>query len=159
MYFLSTDTFEKFALNVKGAKGDTIWHFYFAIKKAYFEATEELEEDPTPPVIANVLKRKRELIDDQLQELEKETADPVRMEVLVRNALALLLGAATKVKCEYGIVDILSSDEAIEVKAFAKWKHALGQCMAYGICFPHHKLRIHLYTDPHLFRRCGSHPV
>jgi hypothetical protein len=145
-YFLSTDTFEKFALNSRGAKGDIIRRFFLAIKKAYFEVTEELEDNPTPPVIDNILKRKRKLIDEQLQELEKETADPVRMEAKVRDALALKLGASTEVKCEYGMVDILSSDEVIEVKAFARWKHALGQCMAYGICFPRHQLRMHLYT-------------
>jgi hypothetical protein len=147
-YLLTRDAFELFAIKSNGQKGDVVKRFFqLAIKKAYFAAINELEESPSTVVGEAILKRKRSLVEEQIHELDREVEGPVRMEALVRDRLALELGAVTEVRCEYGLVDVLSETEVIEVKSVGCWKHALGQCLAYGLCFMGRKVRIHLFAD------------
>lgn len=107
----------------------------------------ELEESPSTMVGEAILKRKRSLVEEQIDELDREVEGPVRMEALVRDRLALELGAVTEVRCDYGLVNVLSETEVIEVKLVGCWKHALGQCLVYGLCFMGRKMRIHLFAD------------
>ena len=46
-----------------------------------------------------------------------------------------------------GNIDILTSKEIIEVKSIKSWKHALGQVLVYGMYYPSHNKRIHLYGE------------
>jgi hypothetical protein len=57
-----------------------------------------------------------------------------RQEAEVRDSLHLELGGVKEVKCENGIVDIVSEGTAIEVKKASNWKHAIGQASAYSSC-------------------------
>lgn len=49
-----------------------------------------------------------------------------------------------------GIIDILSVDEIIEVKHWKNWKDAIGQVLVYGLYYPSHAKRIHLFGVAHL---------
>lgn len=128
-------------------RGDAVKRFFLAVKEAYFTSMDELEDSPVTPVTDGILKRKRSLVEAQLLELEKQPEPPVRVESRVRDALANKLGAATEVRCKYGMIDILSDTEIIEVKVYRHWKHALGQCVSYGLCFPGRSRRLHLYAE------------
>jgi hypothetical protein len=45
----------------------------------------------------------------------------------------------------YGIADIVSDKEVIEVKRYSGYKHAYGQVHAYGDVFSNKRQRIHLF--------------
>ena len=51
----------------------------------------------------------------------------------------------TQVRVEFGIIDILTPDEIIEIKRISGWKSAIGQLLAYGRDFPDKHLRMHLF--------------
>lgn len=61
-------------------------------------------------------------------------------------ALLLQEGGSKEVPCSSGRVDIVTSEEVIEVKEISKWKQAIGQVLVYKTCFPKHKAQIHLFT-------------
>lgn len=44
-----------------------------------------------------------------------------------------------------GRIDILTDTEVIEVKQFRSWKEAIGQLIIYGVYYPTHKRRMHLF--------------
>jgi hypothetical protein len=146
-YYLTTNAFELFALRCRGGRGEAVKRFFLAVKEAYFSATKELEESPVTPASEGILKRKRSLMEAQLQELQREPEVLIRVEALVRDTLASKLGAATEVRCKYVVIDILSDSEIIEVKVYRLWKHALGQCVSYGLCFPGRSRRLHLFAE------------
>lgn len=69
----------------------------------------------------------------------------------VKMRLALALGARTEVICRVGRVDVMTNAEAIEVKSVNRWKHGLGQAVAYGAATK--KIpRLHLYGRRRLGR-------
>lgn len=70
-----------------------------------------------------------------------------RKENSYRNDLALELGGKKEVTTLAGNIDILTSQEVIEVKAVHCWKSALGQVLVYGDYYPSHKKRIHLFGE------------
>jgi hypothetical protein len=76
-------------------------------------------------------------------------------EAVYRDQLALSLGGVTEVVTPSGRIDIVTATEIIEVKAAARWKHALGQILSYGRYYPLHQKRIHLYgeIDPRLLEQ------
>ena len=53
-------------------------------------------------------------------------------------------GSKTEVRCDHGLIDVLTPDEVIEVKRLKDFKSALGQVVAYGHCYPDRGKRIHL---------------
>jgi len=66
----------------------------------------------------------------------------------VRDALASQVGGETEVNLGcVGRVDVVSPNECIEVKHASKWKHALGQVLAYGstAVMSKKRKRIHLF--------------
>lgn len=62
----------------------------------------------------------------------------------VARLVAVLTNAQTEVATEYGLIDILTPTELIEVKVAPKWKHAIGQVLAYSVAYPEHTKRVHL---------------
>ena len=44
-----------------------------------------------------------------------------------------------------GIIDILTEDKMIEIKAWSGWKTALGQMLAYGRFYPEHEKIVYFY--------------
>jgi hypothetical protein len=87
-----------------------------------------------------------------------ENATP---ESIIRDALAQELDGETEVSCTHGYIDVLTSDELIEVKHVSRYTHAFGQILAYSKSFPTKKLRIHLFgtaeeLKPELIDRCKA---
>lgn len=63
----------------------------------------------------------------------------------VATRLCASLCGAMEIKTPAGFIDILTSSEVIEVKAFKDWKSAIGQVITYGLYYPLHQKRIHLF--------------
>lgn len=53
--------------------------------------------------------------------------------------------ARREVYTPVGFIDILLPDTVVEIKNFARWKHALGQVLAYGLHYPDRTKIIHAY--------------
>ena len=62
-----------------------------------------------------------------------------------RNKLAKSLNGRIEVKVPSGRIDILTSNQIIEVKHIKRWKDAVGQITIYGDSYPNHQKRIHLF--------------
>ncbi len=56
-------------------------------------------------------------------------------------------GVRTEVTCPSGRIDVLSPSEVIEVKQVDRYKHALGQVLAYSRHFPDRTPRLHLFSE------------
>lgn len=69
------------------------------------------------------------------------------LEANVRDRLAEREKGQVEVQCEYGIVDVVTSSEIVEVKRSKNYLHALGQVLGYGESFPEHKKRVHLILE------------
>lgn len=54
-------------------------------------------------------------------------------------------GGELDVCCQYGLVDLVTETEIIEVKNVQHYKHALGQIQAYSLCFADRTRRVHLF--------------
>ena len=68
-----------------------------------------------------------------------------RNESYYRDKLARSLNGQTEVVVPAGRIDILTSNQVIEVKHIKKWNAALGQVITYGVYYPNHQKRIHLF--------------
>lgn len=69
----------------------------------------------------------------------------------LQKQLASVLDGRTEVITPVGMIDILTTDEIIEIKTWGEWKSAIGQILSYGFYFPGHKKRIHLFCIPEKF--------
>lgn len=58
-----------------------------------------------------------------------------------------LYGAKCEVLTLAGKIDILTNNELIEVKSISNWKCAIGQVLVYGMYYPKHQKRIHLFGE------------
>ncbi|WP_155294516.1 MULTISPECIES: hypothetical protein [Burkholderia] len=68
------------------------------------------------------------------------------LECAVRDVLSVRNPTAqAEVHTRVGYVDLLLPTAVIEVKSFVKWKHALGQVLAYSSYYPDRRKVIHLY--------------
>ncbi|WP_146125833.1 hypothetical protein [Burkholderia cenocepacia] len=75
------------------------------------------------------------------------------LECAVRDVLSVRNpDAQAEVHTLVGYVDLLLPTAVIEVKSFVKWKHALGQVLAYSNYYPDRRKVIHLYI------RGAQHP-
>jgi len=70
-------------------------------------------------------------------------------EKAVQKRLAAKHASQMEVQCKSGVIDILFSDEIVEVKNANAWKSAIGQVLVYNLEYPTRKPRIHLFN-------CGS---
>jgi hypothetical protein len=61
------------------------------------------------------------------------------------NKLKKELGGETEVATPAGFIDLLTSEQIIEVKEVRGWKCAIGQVEIYGDYYPSHQKRIHLF--------------
>jgi hypothetical protein len=69
-------------------------------------------------------------------------------EKYVEEILQKVLNGKRQVKTEFGIIDLLTDTQIIEIKTFKLWKHALGQILAYGEEYPNHEKVVYLYNSP-----------
>jgi hypothetical protein len=54
-------------------------------------------------------------------------------------------GGQNEVECSNGRIDVMKSDEIIEIKNSKNWKGGLGQVLAYSIDHPNKRKRLHLF--------------
>ena len=78
--------------------------------------------------------------DDKEYGVEKEIQDRLHKQ----------LGGEIEVCTEFGYIDLLTKNELIEIKEASKWKHGVGQLLAYGLFYSDHRLRLHLFGDEHV---------
>ena len=81
--------------------------------------------------------------------LKKGESKKAFTEKAVQKRLAAKHASQMEVQCKSGVIDILFSDEIVEVKNAKDWKGAIGQVLVYNLEYPTRKPRIHLFN-------CGS---
>ena len=80
------------------------------------------------------------------EELENiVTYNKNQKELEIANRLQKEIGGNLEVECPVGRIDLLTDNEIIEIKTAKKWKHALGQVIAYHHFYPEHQMRLHLF--------------
>ena len=84
-----------------------------------------------------------------LRWLEKSESKKPLTEKVVQKRLAAKRVSQMEVQCKSGVIDILFSDEIVEVKDGKAWKSAIGQVLVYNLEYPTRIPRIHLFN-------CGS---
>lgn len=81
-------------------------------------------------------------------------ADPVKTKTKTRNQpeqaiqkkMEKKLGYGHKT-VPYGVIDILTNHEIVEIKHWDGWIKAIGQCIVYGHMYPNHMKWIHFFGD------------
>ena len=63
----------------------------------------------------------------------------------VRDRLQTQLGGVAEAYTKYGLIDLLTDTELIEIKAVDRWKDAIGHIVAKSEKYPTHKKRLHLF--------------
>ena len=71
-------------------------------------------------------------------------------EKVVRDRLQLQLGGKAEAYTRWGLIDLLTETELIEVKIVTHWKDAIGHLIAKSRKYPNHQKRLHLfgYEEP-----------
>ena len=71
-------------------------------------------------------------------------------EKVVRDRLQAQLGGKVEAYTKWGLIDLLTETELIEVKIVTHWKDAIGHLIAKSRKYPNHQKRLHLfgYEDP-----------
>jgi len=78
---------------------------------------------------------------------QKTKTSSRRLERNIQLSLQASIGGIIEVKTVAGNIDLLTSDQIIEVKDVKAWKSALGQIIVYGKYYPSHQKRIHLFGE------------
>ena len=63
----------------------------------------------------------------------------------VRDRLQAQLGGVAEAYTKYGLIDLLTDTQLIEVKAVDRWKDAIGHIVAKSEKYPNHAKRLHLF--------------
>ena len=63
----------------------------------------------------------------------------------VRDRLQSQLGGVAEAYTKYGLIDLLTDTQLIEVKAVDRWKDAIGHIVAKSEKYPNHAKRLHLF--------------
>ena len=68
----------------------------------------------------------------------------------VRDRLQSQLGGQVEAYTRYGLIDLLTATELIEIKTVDRWKDAVGHILAKSNKYPNHAKRLHLfgYEEP-----------
>ena len=71
-------------------------------------------------------------------------------EKIVRDRLYAQLGGKVEAYTRWGLIDLLTATELIEVKIVSHWKDAIGHLIAKSRKYPNHQKRLHLfgYEEP-----------
>jgi hypothetical protein len=64
----------------------------------------------------------------------------------VRDRLQTQLGGQVEAYTKWGLIDLLTETELIEIKIAHHWKDAIGHIIAKSNAFPNHKKRLHLFS-------------
>lgn len=82
----------------------------------------------------------------EIYNLECDENSENNKEKLIQLRLQEELSGEIEVETKVGFIDLLTKDEIIEIKEGKNWKHAVGQILMYGVEYPSHKKRIHLFN-------------
>ena len=63
----------------------------------------------------------------------------------VRDRLQLQLGGKVEAYTKFGLIDLLTETELIEIKVANRWKDAIGHILAKSYKYPNHSKRLHLF--------------
>ena len=63
----------------------------------------------------------------------------------VRDRLHAQLGGKVEAYTKFGLIDLLTETELIEIKVVHRWKDAIGHIVAKSEKYPNHKKRLHLF--------------
>jgi hypothetical protein len=63
----------------------------------------------------------------------------------VRDRLQAQLGGKVEAYTKFGLIDLLTETELIEIKIAHRWKDAIGHILAKSYKYPNHKKRLHLF--------------
>jgi hypothetical protein len=63
----------------------------------------------------------------------------------VRDRLQAKLGGKVEAYTKFGLIDLLTETELIEIKVAHRWKDAIGHIVAKSEKYPNHKKRLHLF--------------
>jgi DNA-binding transcriptional regulator GbsR (MarR family) len=66
-------------------------------------------------------------------------------ERIVRDRLQAQLGGKVEAYTKYGLIDLLTETELIEIKVINRWKDAIGHILAKSEKYPNHQKRLHLF--------------
>jgi transcriptional regulator with XRE-family HTH domain len=66
-------------------------------------------------------------------------------ERVVRDRLQAQLGGKVEAYTKYGLIDLLTDTELIEIKVVNRWKDAIGHILAKSEKYPNHQKRLHLF--------------
>jgi hypothetical protein len=71
-------------------------------------------------------------------------------ERIVRDRLQTQLGGKVEAYTKFGLIDLLTETELIEIKIVNRWKDAIGHILAKSEKYPNHQKRLHLfgYQEP-----------
>lgn len=94
----------------------------------------------------------REYAQDNEVRFQKSLADIKPSELIIKERsiqkqLHKKLGGEIEVETDAGCIDLLTDSMIIEIKDVSKWKHAIGQILCYGICYPNKEKWIYLFGD------------
>ncbi len=64
----------------------------------------------------------------------------------VRDRLQAQLGGKVEAYTKYGLIDLLTETELIEIKIAHRWKDAIGHILAKSEKYPNHQKRLHLFS-------------
>jgi hypothetical protein len=67
-------------------------------------------------------------------------------ERMVRDRLQALLGGKVEAYTKFGLIDLLTDTELIEIKVAHRWKDAIGHILAKSEKYPNHQKRLHLFS-------------
>ena len=65
----------------------------------------------------------------------------------VRDRLQAQLGGQVEAYTRYGLIDLLTATELIEIKTVDRWKDAVGHILAKAHRYPNHAKRLHLFSS------------
>ena len=65
----------------------------------------------------------------------------------VRDRLQSQLGGKVEAYTKYGLIDLLTETELIEIKTVDRWKDAVGHILAKAHKYPNHAKRLHLFSS------------
>jgi hypothetical protein len=66
-------------------------------------------------------------------------------ERIVRDRLQAQLGGKVEAYTKFGLIDLLTETELIEIKIINRWKDAIGHILAKSEKYPNHQKRLHLF--------------
>ncbi len=79
----------------------------------------------------------------EINDLEPYRKNQIEKQIQLK--LEKKLNGQIEIETPIGFIDLITSDEIIEIKDFVNWKHAVGQIQTYSFFYPNKKKIIYLF--------------